>query len=168
MTSGEDWQNGVKEEGDNESMLVDVESHEDLPNMKRESEDSLNDQVGPRGVIFGKLSITLPKKCWIILTTQFHSFTTSTFMFTLFTFPVCESHYDQAQDPARPPWLAKTFQGPSSGPTPQERQVESLPKPRWCYRSRDLSDLFWGADTILRLLVPKPRQYIDERTKVIR
>lgn len=61
MTSGEDWQNGVKEEGDNESMLVDVESHEDLPNMKRESEDSLNDQVGPRGVIFGNLSITLPK-----------------------------------------------------------------------------------------------------------
>lgn len=157
MTSGEDWQNGVKEEGDNESMLVDVESHEDLPNMKRESEDSLNDQVGPRGVIFGNLSITLPKwpfskKCWIILTTP------STHMFTLFTFPVCESHYDQAQDPARPPWLAKTFQGPSSGPTPQERQVKSFPKPRWCNRSRDLSDLFWGADTILRLPFPKPRQ----------
>lgn len=45
MTSGEDWQSDIKEEGDNESMLVDVESHEDLPNMKTETEDSFLDQV---------------------------------------------------------------------------------------------------------------------------
>ena len=43
MTSGDEWfneTNVVKEEGENEeSLLVDVESHEDLPNMKQETED---------------------------------------------------------------------------------------------------------------------------------
>ena len=43
MTSGDEWfneTNVVKEEGENEeSLLVDVESHEDLPNMKLETED---------------------------------------------------------------------------------------------------------------------------------
>jgi hypothetical protein len=45
MTSGEEWLNEVKEEGDNESVLVDVESHDDLPNMKTEHEDSFLNQV---------------------------------------------------------------------------------------------------------------------------
>jgi len=50
MTSGDEWfneTNVVKEEGENEeSLLVDVESHEDVPNMKRESEDlSFSNQV---------------------------------------------------------------------------------------------------------------------------
>jgi hypothetical protein len=44
MTSGEDWPNEVKEEGD-ESMLVDVESNDDLPDMKQEAEDSFHDLV---------------------------------------------------------------------------------------------------------------------------
>ncbi len=43
MTSGDEWfneTNVVKEEGENEeSLLVDVESHEDLPNMKQETDD---------------------------------------------------------------------------------------------------------------------------------
>ncbi len=50
MTSGDEWfneTNVVKEEGENEeSLLVDVESHEDVPNMKQESEDlSFSNQV---------------------------------------------------------------------------------------------------------------------------
>ena len=48
MTSGDDWLNEtnvVKEEGDNESLLVDVESHDDLPNMKKEAEETFINQV---------------------------------------------------------------------------------------------------------------------------
>ena len=46
MTSGDDWLNEtnvVKEEGDNESLLVDVESHEDLHNMKKEAEETFKE-----------------------------------------------------------------------------------------------------------------------------
>jgi hypothetical protein len=48
MTSGDDWLNEtnvVKEEGDNESLLVDVESHDELPLMKQEAEETFINQV---------------------------------------------------------------------------------------------------------------------------